>query len=69
MDYPKSALTHLQCSYTGDVVEADRPVRLSPAGKVLFARYDLEAASRTFICLLTSVSCPPSPTQRERGRG
>lgn len=47
MNYPKSALTHLECSYTGEVVEADRPMRLSPAGKVLFARYDLEAASRT----------------------
>jgi threonine synthase len=45
--YPKSALTHLECTYTGQTVDADRPVRLSPAGKVLFARYDLEAAGRT----------------------
>jgi threonine synthase len=47
MAYPKSALSHLECTYTGEVVEADKPVRLSPAGKVLFARYDLEAAART----------------------
>lgn len=47
MSFPGSALTHLQCSYTGEVVEADRPVRLSPAGKVLFARYDLQKAMRT----------------------
>jgi len=47
LSFPGSALTHLQCSYTGEVVEADRPVRLSPAGKVLFARYDLQKAMRT----------------------
>jgi threonine synthase len=45
--YPASALTHLECTYTGVTVDADVPVRLSPAGKVLFPRYDLAAASQT----------------------
>ncbi|MBI4306763.1 MAG: threonine synthase [Chloroflexi bacterium] len=58
MEYPQSALTHLECSYTGEVLDADEPVRLSAAGKVVFARYDLDKAART----LTKAALKDRPT-------
>jgi threonine synthase len=33
---------HLECSWTGEVFEADRPHNLSRAGKPLLVRYDLD---------------------------
>ena len=43
----KSYLTHLECTVTGRSFSAAEPQTLSPASqKVLFPRYDLEAASR-----------------------
>lgn len=39
-----STLTHLECSATGERVSADTAQSLSPTGKPLLARYDLEAA-------------------------
>jgi threonine synthase len=44
---PMSAMTHLECSATGERLEADRLQGLSPAGKPLLARYDLDRAART----------------------
>ena len=42
-----SCLTHLECTYCSAVYDADKLVRTCPEdGKVLFARYDLEAAAR-----------------------
>ena len=42
-----STLTHLECSFCGQT-HADAPMTTCPAcGKVLFARYDLEAAAHT----------------------
>ena len=42
-----SCLTHLECTYCTAVYDADQLVRTCPEdGKVLFARYDLEAAAR-----------------------
>jgi threonine synthase len=35
-------VTHLECSATGERLEADRPHNLSPAGKPLLVRYDLD---------------------------
>jgi threonine synthase len=40
----ESFVTHLECSGTGERVAADAPHNLSPAGKPLLVRYDLEAA-------------------------
>ncbi len=41
----KSYLTHLECTACGDTFPADEPHRLcASCGKVLYARYDLEAA-------------------------
>jgi threonine synthase len=40
--------THLECTATGERVESERLVGLSPAGKPLFARYDLEALKGRF---------------------
>ena len=42
----KSYLSHLECTETGEICSADEPANLSPAGKVLFPRYDLERARR-----------------------
>ena len=43
----KSYLSHLECTYCGETLSADEPARTcSKCGKVLYARYDLEAASR-----------------------
>lgn len=38
-----SFVTHLECSYTGEIVEAKKVHGLSSAGKPLLVRYDLEA--------------------------
>src|SRR5919112_567733 len=35
-------VSHLECSWTGEVYEADRPQNLSRAGKPLLVRYDLD---------------------------
>ncbi len=44
----KSHLTHLECTACGRTMEAGKPVRTCPAcGKVLYARYDLDAAKRS----------------------
>ena len=43
----KSYLTHLECTYCGATLTADEPARTCPqCGKVLYARYDLNAAKR-----------------------
>jgi threonine synthase len=38
-----SGATHLECTGTGERIESEQLVGVSPAGKPLFARYDLEA--------------------------
>ncbi len=38
-----SFVTHLECSYTGEIVEAKKVHGLSAAGKPLLVRYDLDA--------------------------
>ena len=44
----KSHLTHLECTACRRTMEAGEPVRTCPAcGKVLYARYDLDAAKRS----------------------
>lgn len=44
----KSFLSHLECTHCGETLDADRPARTCPkCGKVLFARYDLDAAGHT----------------------
>ncbi len=44
----KSYLTHLDCTYCGKTYAADELQTICPAcGKVLYARYDLEAAKRS----------------------
>jgi len=44
----RSHLTHLECTACGETYPADRLMTTCPAcGKVLFARYDLEAAAKT----------------------
>jgi threonine synthase len=40
-------VTHLECSWTGEVYEADRPHNLSRAGKPLLVRYDLDGVRRS----------------------
>ncbi|HET6319790.1 MAG TPA: threonine synthase [Chloroflexota bacterium] len=46
---PRSYLTHLECSNCGKTAEAARLQTVCEAcGRVLFARYDLEAARRAF---------------------
>ena len=43
----RSYLTHLECTYCGVTRTADEPARTCPkCGKVLYARYDLNAAKR-----------------------
>ena len=43
----RSYLSHLQCTDTGETYSADEPHSLSPgAQKVLYPRYDLDAARR-----------------------
>src|SRR4051812_45594878 len=43
----ESALTHLECSRTGEIYDADVVQGLSRAGAPLLARYDVERAGRT----------------------
>jgi threonine synthase len=43
-----SGATHLECTATGERVESERLMGLSPAGKPLFARYDLQALKERF---------------------
>ena len=43
----RSFATHLECGYTGERLEADRLHNLSPAGKPLLVRYDLEGAAES----------------------
>ena len=38
----------LECTATGDTFESEQLIGLSPAGKPLFARYDLDAVRRSF---------------------
>lgn len=40
--------THLECSLTGERLESERLVGLSPSGKPLLARYDLASLRATF---------------------
>ncbi|MEX2472661.1 MAG: threonine synthase [Gemmatimonadota bacterium] len=40
--------THLECTGTGDRIESEQLVGLSPVGKPLFARYDLDAIREGF---------------------
>jgi threonine synthase len=42
-----SHFTHLECTRTGEVLEAGKVHNLSPAGAPLFARYDLDALRGT----------------------
>ena len=45
----KSYLTNLECTYCGEIFSADEPMRLcEKCGKVLYPRYDISAASKTF---------------------
>lgn len=47
MEIEKSAITHLECSKTGDRYNANELHNLSASGKPLFARYDFERATET----------------------
>ncbi len=43
----KSYFTHLQCTWCGNVYPHEQPIRTCPdCGKVLFARYDLDAVGK-----------------------
>lgn len=51
----ESAITHLECTLTGELFDASHPHRTNPAnGKPLFARYDLDKAKSS----LTKESLP-----------
>ena len=45
---PMPGAKFLECTATGDTFESEQLLGLSPAGKPLFARYDLDALRRTF---------------------
>ena len=45
---PQSFISHLECTGTGESHSADEVHNLSRAGKVLVARYDVDAARRAF---------------------
>ena len=47
-DTPMPGAKFLECTATGDTFEPEQLLGLSPAGKPLFARYDLDALRRTF---------------------
>lgn len=47
-DPGRPGATHLECTLTGERFESETLQRLSPAGKPLFARYDLEAIRERF---------------------
>ena len=64
MKYP-SAITHLECTLTGERFDSSQPHRTNPAnGKPLFARYDLDRAKTT----LTKESLSDRPTNMWRYR-
>ncbi len=64
MKYP-SAITHLECTLTGERFDSSKPHRTNPAnGKPLFARYDLDRAKTT----LTKESLSDRPTNMWRYR-
>ncbi|MHC8509734.1 MAG: threonine synthase [Rhodospirillales bacterium] len=46
MDEFPTFVTHLECSMTGETFEPDRLYGLSPAGRPLLVRYDLEALAK-----------------------
>ncbi len=46
MEELQSFVSHLECSYTGEIYPADQLHGLSEAGKPLLVRYDLEALSK-----------------------
>lgn len=61
----QSAITHLECTLTGERFDASHPHRTNPAnGKPLFARYDLDKAKAT----LTKDSLADRPTNIWRYR-
>ena len=61
----QSAITHLECTLTGERFDASHPHRTNPAnGKPLFARYDLDKAKAT----LTKESLADRPTNMWRYR-
>jgi hypothetical protein len=45
-------VTNLECSMTGETFEADRIHGLSPAGRPLLVRYDLDGLCQTKILAL-----------------
>jgi threonine synthase len=47
-DPTRPGATHLECTATGERLESEHLHGLSPAGKPLFARYDLQALRGTF---------------------
>lgn len=59
-----SALSHLECTFTGETFPADKLINVSPAGKVLYPRYDLTAAKR----LLTKAKLKDRPRNLWRYR-
>ena len=48
LDRHSAGATHLECTATGDTFDSEQLIGLSPAGKPLFARYDLEATKEGF---------------------
>ena len=48
MSEPTAGATHLECTATGERFESERLQGLSPAGKPLYARYDLDAIRDSF---------------------
>ncbi len=62
---PRSTITHLECTLTGEHFDASHPHRTNPTnGKPLFARYDLDAAKGT----LTKESLDDRPKNMWRYR-
>ena len=64
METARSFVTHLECSATGERVPAGAPHNLSPAGKPLLVRYDLEGARRS----LTAAALAARPRDMWRWR-
>ena len=64
VESPRSFVTHLECSGTGERVAADAPHNLSPAGRPLLVRYDLEAARES----LTAAALAARPRDMWRWR-
>ena len=55
-------VTHLECSATGELYDADQPHNLSRAGKPLLVRYDLDAVGDA----LTKEALATRPTGMRR---